>query len=99
MMSTNAPGPECQNRGTVFGAARGANWTRADEHARRALDDARNKAAELGANYLQATPPQFTQSPQMGPTGATVMATAFSCVAPTPPDAASPLQTPAPSSP
>jgi hypothetical protein len=78
VVSSNAPTSECQNKGSVVGEARGGSTTSAGEHTRRAVDDARNKAGALGANYLQTTQPQLIQS-QFGPTGATVMGTAFSC--------------------
>jgi hypothetical protein len=76
--SPNAPGTDCRNKGTIIGETEGASTTSAGEHTRRALDDARNKAAQIGANYIQTTAPQLTQS-KYGPTGATVMATAFAC--------------------
>ncbi len=78
LASPNPPTGDCENKGTVIGETRGASTTGAGEHTRRAIDDARNKAAAVGANYLQTTAPQLTQN-QYGPTGATVMATAFYC--------------------
>jgi hypothetical protein len=80
--SPNAPPRGCTNRGAVVGETRGASTTAAGEHIRRAVDDARNRAAALGANYVQTTDPQLTQS-EWGPTGATVMGTAFYCVSDT----------------
>jgi len=76
--SPNAPAPDCENRGTVIGETRGSTLTSAGQHTLRAVDDARNKAAALGANYLQTTTPQLTQSPY-GPTGAIVTGAAFAC--------------------
>ena len=89
--SPNAPVGECENKGTIIGEARGGSWTSSGEHTRRAIDDARNKAAAAGANYLQTTAPQLTQS-QHGPIGATVMGTGFYCK---PAATATPATTPA----
>ncbi|MDB4970825.1 MAG: Membrane protein [Myxococcales bacterium] len=80
VVSANPPASECQNRGIVIGGTRGASTTPAAEHMQRAFNDARNKAAQTGANYLQNTTPQLTQG-EYGPTGATVQATAFVCPA------------------
>jgi hypothetical protein len=95
--SPNPPSGECENKGTIIGETRGASWTSGGEHTRRAVDDARNKAAAAGANYLQTTAPQLTQTPQ-GPIGATVLGTGFYCKAAataTPAATAAPAATPA----
>ena len=72
------PSGECENKGTIIGETRGGSTTSSRRAHARAVDDARNKAAVAGANYLQTTAPQLTQS-QHGPVGATVMGTGFYC--------------------
>jgi hypothetical protein len=77
------PSPGCRNLGPVIGSTSGGTGTPTDEHIERALDDARNKAAALGANYLQTQPPQLKNT-QYGVMGATVMAIGYWCPPETP---------------
>lgn len=79
-----APSPTCQSLGPVVGATRSAGYTTPDQHIAHAMDDARNKAAALGANYLQTQPPQLDTSPLVGAVGATVTGLAYLCPSGTP---------------
>jgi hypothetical protein len=78
-----APSPECQSLGNVMGHGGGV-WTGAvttnENLAKSAMNDAYNKAAELGATHIQPSPPQFASSG--GSTNsATVIAIAYKCPA------------------
>jgi hypothetical protein len=75
------PGPECDSLGAVIGQGGGTfggGWISNDQLTQYALNDAMNKAAERGANYLQLSPPQLG-----GGSGTTTTATemgfAFKC--------------------
>lgn len=79
----SAPGADCQNLGIVIGKGGGAFglWVANEELMEYALNDARNKAAELGATSVVVTPPQLGVSTGEGGgvTTATVMAIAYRC--------------------
>jgi Domain of unknown function (DUF4156) len=78
---TNAPGPECENLGTVIGQGGGTfggAWISNDNLMQYALNDAQNKAAERGATHLQASAPQLGGGSGTTTT-ATVMGVAYKC--------------------
>ncbi len=75
-----APQESCKNLGPVIGegGGGGGGFVRNDALMEHALNDARNKAAAMGATHLQ------TNGPQLGSGGhttisATVMGVAFRC--------------------
>lgn len=78
---TAAPGPECQNLGTVIGTGGGTfggAYISNDQLMEYAMNDVMNKAAARGATHVQ------TNQPQLGgangtTTTATVMAIAYKC--------------------
>jgi hypothetical protein len=78
-----APSVECQSLGSVMGHGGGV-WegglTTNENLATSAINDAYNKAAELGATHIQASPPQFASN--SGTTNsAMVTAVAYKCPA------------------
>lgn len=92
-LTPNAPDAKCQSLGTVFGqggGALGGAYIANAELMQYAINDARNKAAALGATHLQTTPPQFGTAGQGVTTTATVMGYAFRCPADGQPGAAAP---------
>jgi uncharacterized protein DUF4156 len=79
-----APSGECQSLGNVLGHG-GGFWTGGmttnETLAESAVNDAYNKAAELGATHIQVSPPQFASNSGTS-NSATVAAVAFKCPAP-----------------
>jgi hypothetical protein len=76
--SPNPPSLTCQNLGTLVGSHHGGVSDGAEYHVQGALNDARNQAASMGANYAQLTTPQLIPG-RFGTYGAIVTATAFRC--------------------
>ena len=75
------PGPECENLGTVIGnggGSFGGGWISNDQLSQYAINDARNKAAALGANYMEVTTPQLGTG-GLSTTTATEMGIAYKC--------------------
>jgi hypothetical protein len=72
---------QCRAIGTVVGSSGGAygGYVANSDLVEYAMNDLRNKAAELGATHVRASPPQF--GAQGGTTtGATVVGNAYQCV-------------------
>lgn len=80
----SAPGPDCESLGTVYGRGGGlfGDLVANDALLEYAMNDARNKAAKLGATHLQFTAPQLGVMSSHGSTAtttATVVGVAFRC--------------------
>jgi hypothetical protein len=80
----SAPASECENLGTVYGRGGGlfGDFVSNDHLLEYAMNDARNKAADLGATHLQFTSPQMGvmgSSAGTTTTTATVVGVAFRC--------------------
>lgn len=97
MASRNAPSAEgfdprtCRNLGEVYGKGGGfgGGFVSNEELAKYAIIDARNQAAERGANFLQYDTPAFGQNgSDTDTTSATITGTAYHC--PQPDQAAAP---------
>jgi hypothetical protein len=61
-VSRNAPPPSCASVGYIVGEGGGTfggKWIANDELIDYAMNDLRNKAASLGAGYVQSDPPQL----------------------------------------
>ena len=71
------PGPNCESRGEVTGESH-LSGVPPERLIRAAINDARNKAAAMGASYLHTQPTQLVPGEQ-GPTGATTTGTAYLC--------------------
>ena len=82
-VTRNAPTPDCVAAGYLVGEGGGTfggGWISNDSLIDYAMNDLRNKAAKLGANYVQADPP--TLGSGRGTTStATVTGTAYRCSA------------------
>lgn len=79
--SPNAPAIGCENLGRVVGRGGGTfggGFVANEDLVDYALNDARNQAADKGANYLQTDPPQLGQGDGTTTT-ATVSGTAYRC--------------------
>jgi hypothetical protein len=57
----STPPPNCEDVGDVAGSSggSGAPWAGEDKLMNNAINDARNKAAKLGATHITTNPPQF----------------------------------------
>lgn len=91
MASRNAPSQEgfdprsCRNLGEVYGKGGGFGgaFVSNEELAKYAIIDARNQAAERGANFLQYDTPAFGQNgSDSDTTSATITGTAYFCPQP-----------------
>jgi uncharacterized protein DUF4156 len=75
----------CRSLGAVVGMGAGpcgSGWVSKRDLAAFAMDDLRNKAAELGANYVEPQVPEFSVSGELHGTrtsSAAVRATAYRC--------------------
>ncbi len=80
--SRNAPPPECEPKGYLTGRGGGTfggGLVSNEDLIEYALNDLRNQAAELGANFIQHDPPQMG-SGDGTTTTVTMTGTAYQCV-------------------
>ena len=82
-VTRNPPTPDCITAGYLVGEGGGTfggKWISNDSLLEYALNDLRNKAAKLGANYVQTDPPQLGSGHGTTST-ATITGTAYRCTA------------------
>jgi hypothetical protein len=82
-VTRNPPTPDCVTAGYLVGEGGGTfggKWISNDSLLQYALNDLRNKAAKLGANYVQTDPPQLGSGHGTTST-ATITGTAYRCTA------------------
>ncbi len=80
-VTRNPPTPDCTPAGYIVGEGGGTfggKWLKNDSLIEYAMNDLRNKAAQLGANYVQSDPPTLGEG-HGTTTTATVTGTAYRC--------------------
>jgi hypothetical protein len=82
-ITRNPPTPDCAPAGYLVGEGGGTfggKWISNDSLIEYAMNDLRNKAAKLGANYVQSDPPTLGDG-HGTTTTATITGTAYRCTA------------------
>jgi hypothetical protein len=80
-VTRNPPNPDCRALGYIVGEGGGTfggKWISNDDLIEYAMNDLRNKAAKLGASYVQSDPPQLGNG-NGTTTTVTITGTAYAC--------------------